>query len=315
MDIPTSKTENSEKKLSAMLRRLKIIHRLEAQEKMTTMSLAEDFGVTQRTIQQDVKNVLTHFGIGTNSEHELILERPVKKHQTTLYEDERETLALGLSQVEDIDEEHRHHVERIAKKTYVDNVKTPYFIKPETFQPFHTQKELVKELKRAINAHLKIEIFYEGRGITLFPYKIVSFEGIWYLLADGIKDDSIHNYMLSHIDDYEITSERFEPISNLEEILTDMDSQHFVEGHSFDVIVRVYPEIAEYFRLKKHLNSQEIMDYATDGSLKIKFTVNHDEDVDNLIKSWLPHIEVLEPESFKQRIKRELHDYLAKIES
>ena len=32
--------------------------------------------------------------------------------------------------------------------------------------------------------------------------------------------------------------------------------------------------------------------------------------LDNLIKSWLPHVKVLEPTRFKDKIKKELQSYL-----
>jgi len=312
VDIPKPKNAKNTPNIKAMVRRIQIIQRIELGEVMTTKSLGIDFSVTQRVIQEDIKNVLRHFGITTNDNHELILNAPIPYKKTSLYEEERQTLALGLSQVEDIDQEYSDRVKRIAKKTYVENVETPFFIKAETFEPFHNKRELVKDLKRAIKNHLKIEIFFEGKSIELFPYKIASFEGIWYLLADGIEDDSIRNYMISHVEDYFITNERFEPITNLEEILETMESEWFVEGTSFEVIVKVYPEIAEYFNLKKHLDSQELLETYPDGSLKISFDVSHDEDIDNLIKSWLPHIEVLSPLRFRERIRNELIQYLEK---
>ena len=39
--------------------------------------------------------------------------------------------------------------------------------------------------------------------------------------------------------------------------------------------------------------SQEIEEKLEDGSLIINFEISHDEDIDNIIKSWLPHIEII----------------------
>lgn len=84
----------------------------------------------------------------------------------------------------------------------------------------------------------------------------------------------------------------------------------FEEGGDFEVVVEIDPSIAHLFELKKFLNSQEILEKRADGSLIVSFDVSSDEDVDNLIKSWLPHIKVLAPERFKERIKMELEAYL-----
>ena len=78
----------------------------------------------------------------------------------------------------------------------------------------------------------------------------------------------------------------------------------FDDGGDFNVIVRVMPEIAHNFKLKDFLSSQEILEEYDDGSIIVKFDVTSDEDVDNLIKSWLPHIEILEPERLRKKFNR-----------
>jgi len=45
----------------------------------------------------------------------------------------------------------------------------------------------------------------------------------------------------------------------------------------------------------------------------VSFQVSHDEDVDNLIKAWLPHIEVLKPERFRKRLVGELEAYVREL--
>ena len=39
------------------------------------------------------------------------------------------------------------------------------------------------------------------------------------------------------------------------------------------------------------------------------------EDVDNLIKAWLPHIKVLKPERFRKRLLNELEEYIELLKS
>jgi predicted DNA-binding transcriptional regulator YafY len=74
-----------------------------------------------------------------------------------------------------------------------------------------------------------------------------------------------------------------------------------------------YNEIAIYFKRKDFLQSQVIEKELDNGSLIVSFEVSHDEDVDNIIKSWLPHIEVIEPKRYKNKIISELENYLKKV--
>ena len=81
-------------------------------------------------------------------------------------------------------------------------------------------------------------------------------------------------------------------------------SAWFDDGQSFKVVVKVDKQIAIYFKQKKFLQSQHIEEELEDGSLIVSFEVSHDEDCDNIIKSWLPHIEVLEPIRFRNKIQK-----------
>jgi len=292
---------------------LDILDSLHHDEHPTTRELAEKYDVSLRTMQNYVKELESLNVERRGEEKRLYLKFAIPRKQVVLSEDEREFMRNALDQLDEIDDKARHLAENVAKKVLVTDIETPYYIQPERFEP-RTRHDLINALESAIENHIKIDIEYEGKGITLFPYKITAFEGIWYLLADGIKDDSIQNYMLSRIDKWELTGEQFEPIDNLMEIIDDMESAHSNEGREQEVVVKVNANIADYFKYKKHLKSQDILEQDAEGNLIISYDITHHEDVDNLIKSWLPDIEVLSPASFKERIKRELTTYLKAME-
>jgi len=290
---------------------LYILDLLHRDEHPNTKELAEHFETNIRNIQNYIKQ-LEFLGVERRGEEKrLYLKNTLARKRTFLSEEEREFMRNALDQLEDIDEETVKMASVIAKKISVEDVESPFYIRPENFEPKNSRKSLIHDLEKAIDNHLKIDILYEGKGITLFPHKITAFEGIWYLLADGIEDDSIQNYMLSRIDEWEITGERFEPIDNLMEIIDDMESAHSTEGEEQEVVVKVKANIADYFKYKKHLKSQDILEQDAEGNLTISYDITHHEDVDNLIKSWLPDIEVISPKSFKERIFHELSEYIA----
>ena len=297
----------------ALYRLTTILELLFQDAKPTIPELAEEFNVGIRTVQKDVYERLASFGIAKNRYGQLEFENGIDIRKSFLRIEEIYFLSMSLSQVEDIDEHHQQLAQGIFRKLLKKELYNPYFIKPERFQPIDDDEELIEELEEAITQHKAIEIVFNHHPLKLFPYKIASFEGIWYLMADDVHENKLKNYMISRIEKLKILDETFEPMPELEQLLDEVESAWYVEGNSFEVVVRVHPEIAEYFRLKKHLESQKIIEEGDDGSLLISFTVTHDEDVDNLIKSWLPHIEVVAPERFRQRIVSELESYLEKI--
>ena len=289
---------------------LEIVDMLQRGENPTTKELAEQFETSVRNIQNYL-NTLEFIGIERRGrEKRLFLKHALSYKKTLLSEAEREFVRSSIDQLEVIDTEHEKLATLVSEKIMVSDIETPYYIKPESFEPISQRKDLIRDLEKAIDNHLKIEVLYEGKGMTLFPYKITAFEGIWYLLADDLKKDNIQNYMLSRIDDWELRGERFEPLTNLSKIIDEMESAYSNEGDASEVIVKVKANIADYFKYKMHLKSQDILEEDSEGNLLISFDITHDEDIDNLIKSWLPDIIVISPSSFRARIKRELSDYL-----
>lgn len=297
----------------ALYRLTKILELLLDDARPTIRELAEEFNVTERTIQKDVYERLQSFGIAKNSYGKLQFEYEIDIKKSFLRIEEMFFISLSLSQLEDIDEEHQELAKSIFRKILKKELYNPYFIKPELFQPIDHNETIVETLEDAITKRQAVEISFNGKPLKLFPYKIASFEGIWYLLADNVAQDKLKNYMISRIEDITVLDEKFERMKELEDILDEIESAWYVEGNSFKVVVKVYPQIAEFFILKKHLNSQKLLEKLPDGGLLLEFTVTHEEDVDNLIKSWLPHIEVVSPPAFKERILKELTTYIDRI--
>ena len=299
----------------ALYRLLSIIDKLVNDEKPTMRELQDEFNVSERTIQRDINERLTGFNIVKNSQKQLYFGYEVDLKKSFLRVEEMYFLSLSLSQLEDIDETYNSISRAIFRKFLKKEIYNPYFIKPERFQPIDEDKEMMKTLENAIIKHQSIEIMFNHKPLTLYPYKIASFEGIWYLFADDAKDDRLKTYMIARIENLKLLKEKFTPMPEIDTLLDEAESAWYVEGNSFEVQVNVDKKIAEYFTLKKHLESQKILETYEDGSLRVSFNISHDEDVDNLIKSWLPHIKVISPIRFKNRITKELTHYLEELQS
>ena len=95
----------------------------------------------------------------------------------------------------------------------------------------------------------------------------------------------------------------------IDEELDNADDASFVPDHQFDVVVKVSSKIANMIKRKYFLPKQKIKT-VSDGSLIVTSTVSTYDAIDPEIKSWLPHIEVLEPEEYRVKFKKELTEYL-----
>jgi len=60
--------------------------------------------------------------------------------------------------------------------------------------------------------------------------------------------------------------------------------------------------------------SQEIKEERKDGSLVVTFSVGHYEAIKNMLKSWIPNITIISPESLREQILADVKAWTKKQE-
>jgi len=274
----------------------------------------EMFNIDKRTVYRDIKR-LSFFPLElrrgiVHLEEGYDLVRPDLSTKELLITE------LALSALHNIDESTNRSLHSIRAKLTNPLYFNPYNIKPESFQEINMDSDTLNKIEDAITKRNLSKVSSNEITSIVQPYKIVAFDGIWYLLAKDMADKKIKTYLVSHIQEFRASTKVFS--TNYIDINTILENVHtawFEDGNSFNVKVKIKKEIAYYFKLKKHLSSQEIVKENSDGSIIVTFNVSSDEDVDNLIKSWLPHIEVISPTRFKKRLISELEEYLKELKN
>jgi len=296
-----------------LFRLLSILTKLSNSELPTTKELASEFGVGIRTIQNDIKRLEYSFPIERTADKKLKFVDGYSLKRTTLNSDEMMILNLALSQFDDVADIDRIK-SRIFKKLLNSNFTNPYFIKQDDIEDIEIESPLIEFLEKKIQDREIVRLKFQNNEKEVEPYKIANFDGFWYLFAKDLEDGKIKTFDMEKIKDiypsgkyYKITHKQIHMLLNR------VHSSFFQDGVSFVIRVKVYSEIAQYFKRKDFLESQKIEEELEDGSLIVSFEVSHDEDVDNIIKSWLPHIEVIEPKRYREKIYKELHKYIQKI--
>lgn len=296
------------------LRRLtQILSKLSYDERPDTKELAAEFGVTVRTIQNDMKNNLCEFPIIKDTNGKFMFQEGFSLNRTILDNDEMMFLKIALSQFNDVRNIDRIK-DRIYQKLSTKNFYNPYFIKQDDIEDLDIDSLFVERLEKYINNQEILLLTLSSKKIEAEAYKIVNFDGFWYLFAKDLTDNRVKTFKLSAIKKMTPTDKYYKTsVQDIEAILEKANSAFYRDGNSFEVIVKVHKEVALYFKSKDFLESQEILEEYEDGSLKVRFEVSHDEDIDNIIKSWLPHIEILEPKRFRDKLLHELESYISKV--
>ena len=299
----------------ALTRLIGILTKLSNNEQPTSIELALEYGVSQRTIQNDIAKNLMYYPIRKTTGHRYMFEDGYNLKQTVLSNDEIIFLNLALSQFNDVEDIDKVK-DSIYKKIISKNFYSPYFIKQDDLEDIDIDSPFISKLEALIKDQEIAQIEFTRTTKELELYKIAAFDGFWYLFAKDLSDGKTKTFKLSHIKKIKPQARYYKtPKEHIEGILEKVHSAFFDEGNTFRVLIEVEAEVAQYFAHKEFLSSQIIEKKNEDGSLIISFEVTHDEDIDNIIKAWLPHVQVLEPVRYRNKLLLELKTYIQKVET
>lgn len=130
-----------------------------------------------------------------------------------------------------------------------------------------------------------MELILNNTSVSIEPYRIVNFDGIWYLFGKELEAEKVKTFFIHQIQKIKILKEKYILEKPIHEILDNVHSAWFEDGNQFEVEVKVNSCVAFNFKLKEVLPSQEIIEEYENGDLLIKFKVSTEEDVDNIIKA------------------------------
>jgi predicted DNA-binding transcriptional regulator YafY len=239
-----------------------------------------------------------------------------KRFDGALDKEKKAYIKLALETVEELDDISRHHKE-VCSKLHLDELDLPFYIKPEAYQRLNTDEEEVTSLEEAILGDYIIEFRYKKTWYHVAPYRLVNFDGIWYLYGKDMEEQSEHNHktwMLEFIDDVEIHYTQKHNTSD-EEIAEDLDNAYgakFIPNKEIALKFFVKSEVADLFKIKSHFPRQKILEENDEGIL-LHSIVSSYEEVEQEIKSWIPHIRVIEPVALKEHINAQVKAFIEEL--
>jgi predicted DNA-binding transcriptional regulator YafY len=303
----SDKIKNSDKVLTRLVI---ILQKLSNNELPTRVELMEEFNVSSKTIQRDINERLCYFPIEENSLKQLKFIDGFSLNKTSLKENEMLFIYLSLSQIKDINNNFEKITYNIFTKLLTPTFNSPYHIKAKAFESIDMDSPLLNNIEKAIEYKNRLTIKLENRSIEVEPYKVISFDGIWYLFGKDLDDEKIKTVFIHEIIDMKIKTEKFKLDKPIDSILENVHSAWFEDGNYMEIKVKVNAKIAFNFKLKNILPSQKILEKFDDGSLLIQFGVTTEEDIDNILKAWIPDIEIISPQKYRDNFVKELEEYI-----
>ena len=215
----------------------------------------------------------------------------------------------------DIDDSTKRMIEYKLKET-----KKLYEFKNKPFESKKDDYLLMKKLEKVIyhQKHITIDYVVKDRveKYAVKPYKIVFINEIFYLACEV--DNAYFSfslYRISKIKEIKEHSKTFHKNREIEDFIKYIQTPfaRYKKGfrkYLIKVVLEIDSSKAYFFKSKKFLNSQTILEEKENRNLLISYEVTQELEVEELIKKWLPYVKVVEPLSLKNKIKGELREYL-----
>lgn len=264
--------------------------------------LAESFGVDVRTIERDLGErmagivergangqwQLTHIARGTIPARKLNDYAQLAGTQG-LFPDS--SLAYVLDQIE------------------TGPAHTGLHVQPVATEDLRPQMRLFSQLQAAVKARHECRFVYIDKPRHVQPYKLLHKNGIWYLAAAEADTNILKNFAVGRIDDLEVdATSRFTPDSAHLDYIDNQQDIWFTT-QSTEVQLRVAAQAAHYFARRALLPHQQHRPHPDgDGSLLVTARIHHPQQLLPLVRYWLPHVRILQPQSLHDELMANLWD-------
>lgn len=302
-------------------RLIDIIFRLMSGETLNIKTIAEqDYHVSEKTIRRDLferLNMNARFFELEYLENKRVRlrkeARPIMDHDTLGHF----TQVMGMNRI-------------ISTKStnvlrQIQNINSSYRMKQIKILRTNSQNcahhaEIFTRLQQAIAERQIISIHYTIQKTkieyTLHPYRLLFDKtNIWYLTAAHLK--KIKNFCLEDIIHVSLTGNLFEPDHQIIDYLGEYNSVWQTQpGQPLQkATIFVARDVARYFIRQQHFPDQKIIKEDERGNLILSTQFRFNIEIFPVIRSWIPHLQILEPIALQTVLENEIKTWLIQQQS
>ena len=279
-----------------------ILTKLNNGERFTLEELALEFGTNTKTISRDLK--------------ERFIYIPIKKEKNfySLHE-----YALGKLNLEDIKNFatisgikslYPTLTNQFLTEILENKINRVFLVKNSGFEVIENKKDDFEKLSRAIINHQVVAFVYKEKEKVVEPYKLINSNGVWYLCAND--NEKLKTYSLTKMENLKIKNDKFNlNIELLNQI--EKDEINWFSNEAKEVHLKIDNNAKEYFLRKKILANMKIIEETSEYfivSTKIAF----DDEIINLVKYWIPYIEIISPNDLAKKLNDILNSYIKRTQ-
>jgi predicted DNA-binding transcriptional regulator YafY len=283
-----------------------ILVKLNQGEKLSPQALANEFGVTLRTIQRDLNNRFAYLPLQKNTG--LYHLDPTFLGKLSIKDIERFAALAGIHGL------FPSLLDDFLRDIFDASIQSTLLVKGHHYENLAGKNTQFSQLKKAIIHRQKISFNYVKPGgvktyLLVSPYKLINSKGIWYLAA--LDNERLKTFSFSKIEQLESLDLRFSWDAKIDEQLAN-DESVWLSKEKQKITIEVGSEIAAYFKRRQLIANQVIENELPDGTLIISTLVGHENQILPIVRYWIPHIRIISPLSLQIDMEKKLAEYLAR---
>ena len=281
------------------IRLTSIITRLNSGEILSVKALAEEFAVTERSIQKDLNERVMQFLPITKKNGQYYMESYLLGKLS--YDNIRDfALLSGVNKLYPTMDDHA--LSDILNTTINDSI----LIKGADYEDISSKKSEFDLIRLAIVLNHQLCFTYNDKKRVVNPYKLVNNNDIWYLVAD--ENGELKTYSFTKMEQLCKTEKSFLLNSDFKAIINDTNNKWFSKN-KIKVILEIDSSVTEYF-LRRELLPHQVVLQQTDEKLIVQTTIAYEEEVLKIVRYWIPNIKIIEPEDLQEKLINTLNDYI-----
>lgn len=283
--------------------------------KLSTPDVVNRFGVSKKVIQTDFKDYL----IPLFCDNKIFYDYSEKVYKasnnfltkTLFSSDELAVIAILKFKAKD-----KHTDEDLFDKAdalfhrFEDELSNKIYQK-SSVEKFDEFKNEIIQIRNAIETKNIIKCFYNEKYRKIYPLKILNLEGYWYLIIYEPTDKKIKTYHLNTIKEIDVLHSNFlfdnEKIESFDSAIT---AYYKPENSAINVQLYIHSKVSRYFIRKPLSKAQRIIRQNENKSIEIEIYITDYMEIIPTIQRYMPYISVIEPEELKNKIKKNIDEYL-----
>jgi predicted DNA-binding transcriptional regulator YafY len=319
---------------SEVIRQWKILKRIETGRFTSTPALAEEHGVTERTIRRDLEALQeAGFPIYDDRADGRKVWRLVDGYRQRLTQTftlaELAALYFGKNLMSflagapfatDLETAFAKIREALPAKSlpYLSRIQELFWARPEPGKDYSRKKDVIASLVDATLHQRQVRISYfsfhsrRTKAYTLDPYRVVYYRGGLYLYARAHEYAEVRTFAVERIQAIEVLDAVFDMPADFDVAEQARGAFGIAAGEAEEVEIVFDPGLAGYIRERMWHESQTLEE-RPDGSVVVRMQVSTGWELRAWIKSFLPHVEVVRPESLRAKIAADVAQAQARL--